>query len=190
LARALLAAKAPGFRGWKSLDFLGFSRQNLAFSRGYTGFSLEKNSRALCPRPRRQNGVMADWVMGMRRLIHQGSLAQFVFFVNRSSPDRNSARQFSHQSIQLSRYDSLQMSRRPAISMMHPDALAAPIMQTKEAGIASLQVAANVQSNHRYRQKLETVQHRPCVTHRQFWQGPPHRNVWAWRRRRQRTLAS
>jgi len=65
----------------------------------------------------------------------------------------------------------------------------APIMQNQEAGIASLQVAANVQSNHPYRQKLETVQHRPCVTQRQFWQGPPRRNVWAWRPRRPRTPA-
>jgi hypothetical protein len=47
LARGLLAAKAPVFEGWKSLNFLGFSRPNLAFSMGYAGFSLKEISRAL-----------------------------------------------------------------------------------------------------------------------------------------------
>jgi hypothetical protein len=31
-----LAAKTLLYEGWKGLDFLGFSRQNLAFSMGYT----------------------------------------------------------------------------------------------------------------------------------------------------------
>jgi hypothetical protein len=37
------------FEGWKGLDFLGFSRQNLAFSTGYAGFSLNEISRPLLP---------------------------------------------------------------------------------------------------------------------------------------------
>jgi hypothetical protein len=37
------------FEGCKSLDFLGFSRQNRAFSMGYDGFSLNEISRALSP---------------------------------------------------------------------------------------------------------------------------------------------
>jgi hypothetical protein len=35
-----LAAKTLGFEGWKSLDFLGFSRPNPAFSMVYHGLSL------------------------------------------------------------------------------------------------------------------------------------------------------
>jgi hypothetical protein len=42
-----LAAKTQAFEGWKSLDFLGFTRPNRAFSRGYAGFSLKEISRAL-----------------------------------------------------------------------------------------------------------------------------------------------
>ena len=46
LAAGPLAAKTPVCEGWKSLDFLGFSRPKRAFSMRYTGFSLKKNSRA------------------------------------------------------------------------------------------------------------------------------------------------
>jgi hypothetical protein len=35
-------AKTLVYEGWKSLDFLGFSRPNRAFSIGYERFSLEK----------------------------------------------------------------------------------------------------------------------------------------------------
>jgi hypothetical protein len=47
LADGRLTAKTPVFEGWKSLDFLGFSRSKPDFSMGYTGFSLEENSRPL-----------------------------------------------------------------------------------------------------------------------------------------------
>jgi hypothetical protein len=40
-------AKTPVYDGCKSLDFLGFSRPNLAFSMGYAGFSEKKILRAL-----------------------------------------------------------------------------------------------------------------------------------------------
>jgi hypothetical protein len=49
LAHGRLTAKNPVFEGWKSLDFLGFSRPNRAFSMGYAGFSLKEISRALLP---------------------------------------------------------------------------------------------------------------------------------------------
>jgi hypothetical protein len=39
----------PENKAWISLDFLGFSRQNLDFSMGYAGFSAKKISRALLP---------------------------------------------------------------------------------------------------------------------------------------------
>jgi hypothetical protein len=76
----------------------------------------------------------------------------------------------------------------PSIGFDLPEKIErAILMQNQEAGIASPQVAATVQSNHQCHQTSEIVQHRPCVTQRQFWQGPPHRNVWAWRRRPQRS---
>jgi hypothetical protein len=49
LAHGRLRAKALVFEGWKSLDFLGFSRPNLDLSMGYAGFSLKEISRALLP---------------------------------------------------------------------------------------------------------------------------------------------
>jgi hypothetical protein len=45
-----LTAKTLVYEGWKSLDFLGFSRPNRAFSMGYAGFSLKEISHALLPR--------------------------------------------------------------------------------------------------------------------------------------------
>jgi DNA-binding transcriptional LysR family regulator len=41
LGRGGFAAKSLVRRGWESLDFLGFSRQNRAFSRTYTGISSQ-----------------------------------------------------------------------------------------------------------------------------------------------------
>jgi hypothetical protein len=35
--------ETPRFEGWKSLDFLGFSRPNRAFSMGYAEISLKEN---------------------------------------------------------------------------------------------------------------------------------------------------
>jgi hypothetical protein len=43
------AVKIPVYEGWISLDFLGFSRQNLDFSMGYERKALENISRALPP---------------------------------------------------------------------------------------------------------------------------------------------
>jgi hypothetical protein len=42
-------AKTLVYEGWKSLDFLGFSRANRAFSMGYARFSLKEISRPLLP---------------------------------------------------------------------------------------------------------------------------------------------
>jgi hypothetical protein len=44
-----LATKTLVYEGWKSLDFLGFSRPDQALSKSYAGFSLDEISRALCP---------------------------------------------------------------------------------------------------------------------------------------------
>jgi hypothetical protein len=72
LGSGRLAAKTLVYGGWKDLDFLGFSRPNLAFSMGYAGFSLKEISRALLP-PRQNRGTAApdfglqkgtDWSWG------------------------------------------------------------------------------------------------------------------------------
>jgi hypothetical protein len=56
LAPCRRATKTLVYEGGKSLDFLGFSRPNRAFSMGYAGFSLQEISRALLPpRPNREN---------------------------------------------------------------------------------------------------------------------------------------
>jgi hypothetical protein len=49
LGGSRFAAKTPSDGGWISLDFLGFSRQNRAFSMGYAGFSAEKFFARLSP---------------------------------------------------------------------------------------------------------------------------------------------
>jgi hypothetical protein len=66
LADGRLAAKTPVCEGWKSLDFLGFSRVKRAFSMRYTGFSLKKISRALWPE-RDGIGGMGAGGLGVRR---------------------------------------------------------------------------------------------------------------------------
>jgi hypothetical protein len=48
LDRGLSGAKTLVFSGWKSLDFLGFSRPKRAFSMGYARFSLKNFSLAPC----------------------------------------------------------------------------------------------------------------------------------------------
>jgi hypothetical protein len=60
-----LAAKTLVYEGWKGLDFLGFSRPNLAVSMGYAGFSLKEISRALSPA--RQNLGTAAHDFGPRK---------------------------------------------------------------------------------------------------------------------------
>src|ERR1700722_12848525 len=49
LAPRRFAAKTTFLGSWISLDFLGFSRPNRAFSTGYTGFSLENFSSRFFP---------------------------------------------------------------------------------------------------------------------------------------------
>jgi hypothetical protein len=78
-----LAAKTPVYEGWKSLDFLGFSRPNRAFSMGYAGFSLKEKSRALC-RGSGSIDVTGASALGMRnrRIGHNMSLTHFPLFCN------------------------------------------------------------------------------------------------------------
>jgi hypothetical protein len=52
LARRRFAAKTLGFGGWKSLDFLGFSRANLDFSMGYADKSEKNFFSRFCRRER------------------------------------------------------------------------------------------------------------------------------------------
>src|ERR1700679_507105 len=82
LGAGLLAAKTLVYEGWKSLDFLGFSRPKLAFSTGYAGFSLNEISRALLP-PGGQRRMGAG-IRGAQkcRIFHGTCLAQFLVFSN------------------------------------------------------------------------------------------------------------
>jgi hypothetical protein len=68
-----LAAKAPVFEGWKSLDFLGFSRPNRDFSMGYAGFSLKEISRALLS-PESSGGTGASGLGTQKRRIAHGAV--------------------------------------------------------------------------------------------------------------------
>jgi hypothetical protein len=82
LVRGLLAAKTQVYEGWKSLDFLGFSRPNWAFSMGYAGFSLKEKSSALS---RDGGGVgRSASVFGeeKRGIAHETSLSHFLIFCN------------------------------------------------------------------------------------------------------------
>jgi hypothetical protein len=64
------------FEGWKSLDFLGFSRPDRAFSTGYAGFSAKKISPALLPAAATpEQADAAVEAVRMRRIIHGASLA-------------------------------------------------------------------------------------------------------------------
>jgi hypothetical protein len=64
------AAKTQSFEGWKSLDFLGFSRPNQAFSMSYDEFSPKRISRALLPpRQNRGNGDPRFWPAGRDGLL-------------------------------------------------------------------------------------------------------------------------
>jgi hypothetical protein len=75
LARGPFVAKTPDFAYWILLDFLGFSRPNLAFSMGYTGFSLKEISRAL-GRAGGGGGEPEPEIeaVRMRRIVHAASL--------------------------------------------------------------------------------------------------------------------
>jgi hypothetical protein len=53
-----LAAKAPSQGGWISLDFLGFSRQNLYLSIGYADFPATGISRPLSRREKPGTGAI------------------------------------------------------------------------------------------------------------------------------------
>jgi hypothetical protein len=89
LAPGCSAAKTHVYEGWKGLDFLGFSRQNLAFSMGYTGSSLKEISRALfaaAPEPwERQLAVLACGRAGS--FMGQASLTLFLISCKNSSSE-------------------------------------------------------------------------------------------------------
>jgi hypothetical protein len=77
----LFAAKAPSLTCWISLDFLGFSRQNLDLSMSYADSSEEKISRALpgVSSPERERSV---WAIGKAGLVMGMSLALLLIFRN------------------------------------------------------------------------------------------------------------
>ena len=86
LAGGRLAAKTPVFGGWKSLDFLGFSRPKSSLFNGLRGIFAEKNfSRPFGPQGR-LGGISAGGP-GVRkgRIAHGTSLADFLIFCKQLS---------------------------------------------------------------------------------------------------------
>jgi hypothetical protein len=75
LGAGRLTAKTLGYEGWKSLDFLGFSRQNQAFSMGYAGFSLKEISCGLLPAAASAGAGVSAFHMQKRGIAHEASLA-------------------------------------------------------------------------------------------------------------------
>jgi hypothetical protein len=88
LFRRRLAAKALVYGGWKSLDFLGFSRPKRAFSMSYAGFSLKENfTRPPC---RREVAAAGACGRGMRKggIVHGTSVTRFLISCKRLSSGR------------------------------------------------------------------------------------------------------
>ena len=77
LARGRFAAKTPDFEGWISLDFLGFSRPNRAFSTGYGRSSVENFPRCLLCGVRSAETQPKDPGMRKRSVVHSGELKLF-----------------------------------------------------------------------------------------------------------------
>ena len=88
-ATAVSRQKRP-FRGWKSLDFLGFSRPKRAFSMGYAGFSLKKISRGPLALMRAAGADRLE-PLGLRKgaIVHGRSLKSFLTFRNKLSADHD-----------------------------------------------------------------------------------------------------
>jgi hypothetical protein len=80
--------RKPCFEGWKSLDFLGFSRPSRAFSMGYAGFSLEEFLAPFCPaaEPRERRPTILG--CGKGRIGHRATLLLFLLFCNQLLPQR------------------------------------------------------------------------------------------------------
>ena len=70
----------PRFEGWKSLDFLGFSRSNRDFSMGCARFSATRISPAFPGRRGPRNGVNGP---GVKRIDHQASLSWLLISCKR-----------------------------------------------------------------------------------------------------------
>jgi hypothetical protein len=88
LARDRLTAKTLGYEGWKSLDFLGFSRRNLAFSMGYTGFSPKENfARPFRPRGRGAAPASSFLTVRKRRITHGTSVSYFLISATKLPPN-------------------------------------------------------------------------------------------------------
>ena len=82
--RRPFAAKTPDFGGWKSLDFLGFSRPNRALSMGYAGISSKFFSYRFCRGEGAVETAGPRFGVAKERHAHRASLASFLIIRNRS----------------------------------------------------------------------------------------------------------
>jgi hypothetical protein len=87
LEPSLFRCQTPDFWGWKSLDFLGFSRPNIMISMSCSGFSLNVISRALLPSRQRSESGGPWFGMAMGRIAHRASITTFLIFCKTLQPD-------------------------------------------------------------------------------------------------------
>jgi hypothetical protein len=83
LKRRLFAAKTLDFGGWICLDFLGFSRQDLDLSMGYTRFPADNFSSRFWRRETAVETAAPRFGMRKGRIVHGASLLQFLIFCKR-----------------------------------------------------------------------------------------------------------
>src|SRR3984957_14162478 len=81
LGTSRFAAKTLGFGGWKSLDFLGFSRPNRDLSMGYTRFSEDFFSSRFCRRERAVETAAPRFGTRKGWIVHGGKLSVISDFL-------------------------------------------------------------------------------------------------------------
>jgi hypothetical protein len=82
LAGRRFAAKSPGYGGWISLDFLGFSRADLDLSMGYTAQTRKSSLGALSPGIRRAGMGPGGLGLKMSGIAHMERLPLFLILCN------------------------------------------------------------------------------------------------------------
>jgi hypothetical protein len=83
LGSSLIRCEDPDYGGWISLDFLGFSRQNLDLSMGYPTESEERFFSRFCRRARTVGTVAHEFSLCKGMIVHGASLSQFLIFCNK-----------------------------------------------------------------------------------------------------------
>jgi hypothetical protein len=157
LERARFAAKTLGFGGWKSLDFLGFSRPNRDLSMGYTGFPRKFFPRAFCPMGRcagrgadaRGHAETQDCLWGKLSLVsdflqelshaHFSSAAACIQPIGRSPGKLN----YRVESVPFAQIADIPRQRRARGQVAPKPALKIRLINEREGREQSLEAAAD-----------------------------------------------